>query len=37
MTNEKVKMLSGDLYDANYDADLIAERKNCKIVLHEIN
>lgn len=37
MTNEKVKMLSGDLYDANYDADLIAERKNCKVVLHEIN
>ena len=23
MTSEKVKMLSGDLYDANYDADLI--------------
>ena len=37
MTSEKVKMLSGDLYDANYDADLIAERKNCKIVLYEIN
>jgi len=37
MTNEKDKMLSGALYDANYDPDLIAERKNCKVVLHEIN
>lgn len=37
MTSEKVKMLSGGLYDANYDPDLIAERKNCKVVLHEIN
>ncbi|MDO4334461.1 MAG: sugar O-acetyltransferase [Bacteroidales bacterium] len=37
MTSEKEKMLSGELYDANYDPDLIAERRNCKIVLHEIN
>lgn len=37
MTNEKEKMLSGALYDANYDPELISERKNCKIVLHEIN
>ncbi len=37
MKSEKDKMLSGELYDANYDPDLIAERKNCKAVLHEIN
>jgi len=37
MTSEKEKMLSGGLYDANYDPDLIAERRNCKVVLHEIN
>lgn len=37
MLSEKDKMLSGSLYDANYDPDLIAERKNCKVVLHEIN
>lgn len=37
MKSEKEKMLSGELYDANYDLDLIAERKSCKAVLHEIN
>ncbi len=35
--SEKEKMLRGELYDANYDAGLIAERKTCKIKLHEIN
>ncbi|MCM1356805.1 MAG: sugar O-acetyltransferase [Staphylococcus sp.] len=34
---EKDKMLRGEIYDANYDADLIAERKACKSVLHRIN
>ena len=37
MTSEKEKMLSGELYDANYDPNLIEERRNCKMVLHEIN
>jgi len=37
MEPEKIKMLRGELYDANYDASLIAERKHCKSVLHEIN
>lgn len=37
MTSEKDKMLSGALYDANYDPALIAERRTCKVVLHEIN
>ncbi len=31
------KMLRGELYDANNDASLIAERKACKVILHEIN
>lgn len=37
MNSEKDKMLRGELYDANYDSALIAERKACKLVLHEIN
>ncbi len=37
MLAEKEKMLRGELYDANYDASLIAERKACKTELHEIN
>ena len=37
MKNEKEKMLAGELYDANYDPNLIAERKACKTVLHQIN
>lgn len=37
MDSEKDKMLRGELYDANYDCNLIAERKACKVVLHEIN
>lgn len=34
---EKEKMLAGMLYDANYDESLIAERKKCKVILHNIN
>lgn len=34
---EKEKMLKGELYDANNDASLIAERKACKAILHQIN
>ena len=34
---EKEKMLRGVLYDANNDASLIAERKACKVILHQIN
>lgn len=37
MTTEKDKMLRGEIYDANNDASLIAERNACKSVLHEIN
>lgn len=37
MRSEKEKMLLGELYDANYDENLIAERKACKEILHEIN
>jgi len=37
MNSEKDKMLRGELYDANHDSKLIAERKACKAVLHEIN
>jgi len=37
MLSEKDKMLRGELYDANYDASLIAERRACNTVLHEIN
>ncbi len=37
MKNEKEKMLAGELYDANYDPNLIAERKACKTVLHQID
>lgn len=34
---EKEKMLRGELYDANGDASMIAERKACKTILHQIN
>lgn len=37
MRSEKDKMLSGEIYDANNDLALIAERKACKSVLHKIN
>lgn len=30
-------MLAGELYDANNDVELLAERRACKSVLHEIN
>ena len=34
---EKEKMLLGELYDANNDPALIAERKACKVLLHKLN
>jgi galactoside O-acetyltransferase len=34
---EKEKMLSGLIYDANYDKELIGERAKCKDVLFEFN
>lgn len=37
MKSEKDKMLAGEIYDANYDPHLIAERKACKSALHKIN
>lgn len=37
MATEKEKMMRGELYDANYDATLLAERKACKTLLHELN
>lgn len=35
--NEKEKMLKGVLYDANYDKNLINERKSCKILCSKFN
>ena len=35
--NEKEKMLSGQLYDANYDKSLIEERNKCKILCSKYN
>lgn len=37
MKSEKEKMLAGELYDANYNPELIVERRACKTALHEIN
>lgn len=37
METEKMKMLAGKLYDANYDAELIAERARCADLTHELN
>lgn len=37
MKTEKEKMLAGELYDANYNRELIAERKRCKDLCHEYN
>lgn len=37
MKSEKDKMLAGEIYDANNDPALIAERKACKSILHRIN
>lgn len=34
---EKEKMLAGLIYDANYDADLIAERLKCKELCYDYN
>ena len=30
MMSEKEKCLKGELYDANYDEELVAERQRCK-------
>lgn len=37
MKSEKEKMLSGEIYDANNDLQLIAERDHCKEVCFEFN
>lgn len=37
MTSEKEKCHLGTLYDANNDAELIAERRTCKLIRHEYN
>ncbi len=37
MTSEKEKCRQGELYDANNDAELIAERQTCKALCHEYN
>lgn len=35
--SEKEKMLKGELYDANYDENLIRERIKCKTLCHKYN
>lgn len=37
MESEKEKCLRGELYDANYDAELLAERQVCKDICYEYN
>lgn len=37
MISEKEKCRQGKLYDANHDAELIAERQACKALCHEYN
>ena len=37
METEKSKMQAGRLYDANYDAELLAERAKCAERLHALN
>lgn len=37
MITEKEKCQRGELYDANNDAELIAERMACKLLCHEYN
>lgn len=37
MDTEKEKCMRGELYDANYDEELIAERLRCKEICHEYN
>ena len=34
---EKEKMLRGELYDANYDKELIEERRRCKTECQKYN
>lgn len=35
--NERKKMLAGEWYDANYDEELIIERKRAKLICHQFN
>lgn len=37
MISEKEKCSQGEMYDANNDAELIAERQACKLLCHEYN
>ncbi len=37
MESEKEKAKAGKLYDANYDMELLAERKACKEICYEFN
>ncbi|WP_455671863.1 sugar O-acetyltransferase [Phocaeicola sp.] len=37
METEKMKAKAGQLYDANYDAELLAERAACKEICYELN
>ena len=37
MSTEKEKAQRGELYDANYDAELLAERDICKDMCYEYN
>lgn len=37
MVSEKDKMLNGELYDANYNHELIEERNSCKILCQRYN
>lgn len=37
MKSEKEKCRHGELYDANNDAELVAERQACKVLCHEYN
>ena len=34
---EKEKMISGKIYDANHDCQLLSERRDCKILLNQLN
>ena len=37
MKTEKTKMLAGEIYNSNYDAELIAERLACKEICYDYN
>lgn len=37
MRTEKMKMLAGEIYNANYDTELIAERDSCKKLCYDYN